>query len=101
MKVYTTEDACSCGSVQTMSHLLDCAHVPRCSPEDLAEATVPHQLWLVPDIGRMESEIAMLRTRKKKTKGIASAATEETMILGKVPVKAVVTCNNLYYPFPQ
>ncbi|KAF3834470.1 hypothetical protein F7725_025674 [Dissostichus mawsoni] len=41
MKVwnYTTEDTCSCGSVQTMSHLLECADAPRCSPEDLAEPT--------------------------------------------------------------
>ena len=36
---YTTEDICSCGSVQTMSHLLECADAPRCSPEDLAEPT--------------------------------------------------------------
>ncbi|KAJ4941516.1 hypothetical protein JOQ06_011395 [Pogonophryne albipinna] len=36
---YTTEDTCSCGSVQTMSHLLECADAPRCSPEDLAEPT--------------------------------------------------------------
>ncbi|KAJ4942018.1 hypothetical protein JOQ06_011888 [Pogonophryne albipinna] len=41
MKVwsYTTEDTCSCGSVQAMSHLLECADAPRCSPEDLAEPT--------------------------------------------------------------
>ncbi|KAK5930227.1 hypothetical protein CgunFtcFv8_026483 [Champsocephalus gunnari] len=41
MKVwnYTTEDTCSCGSVQTMSHLLECTDAPRCSPEDLAEPT--------------------------------------------------------------
>ena len=36
---YTTEDTCSCGSVQTMSHLLECADAPQCRPEDLAEPT--------------------------------------------------------------
>lgn len=36
---YTTEDTCSCGSVQTMSHLLECVDAPQCSTEDLAEPT--------------------------------------------------------------
>ena len=41
MKVwnYSADDTCSYGSVQTMSHLLECADAPRCSPEDLAEPT--------------------------------------------------------------
>ncbi|KAK5925803.1 hypothetical protein CgunFtcFv8_021431 [Champsocephalus gunnari] len=62
MKVwnYTTEDTCSCGSVQTMSHLLECADAPRCSPGDLT-----HQLRPVPDTGRTTSEIAT--DSKKKT----------------------------------
>ena len=36
---YTTEDTCSCGSVQTMLHLLECVDAPQCSPGDLAEPT--------------------------------------------------------------
>ncbi|KAL7373590.1 hypothetical protein ABVT39_010174, partial [Epinephelus coioides] len=36
---YHTEDKCSCGAVQTMSHLLECDDAPQCSPKDLAEPT--------------------------------------------------------------
>ena len=36
---YATEDTCSCGAVQTMSHLLQCDDAPQCSPRDLAEPT--------------------------------------------------------------
>ncbi|KAL7403521.1 hypothetical protein ABVT39_001676 [Epinephelus coioides] len=36
---YHTEDKCSCGAVQTMSHLLECDDAPQCSPQDRAEPT--------------------------------------------------------------
>lgn len=34
---YQTEDTCSCELMQTMSHLLECANTPQCSPHNLAK----------------------------------------------------------------
>jgi len=36
---HQTDDTCSCGAVQTMSHLLEYKNAPQCSAQDLAEPT--------------------------------------------------------------
>ena len=35
----TITDACACGELQTMEHLMNCSQAPRCSGADLAEPT--------------------------------------------------------------
>ncbi|KAF3834713.1 hypothetical protein F7725_027271 [Dissostichus mawsoni] len=61
MKVwnYTTEDTCSCGSVQTMSHLLECPPVQPRRPG----RTYPISCGLCPILA--ERHLRLLRTRRR------------------------------------